>query len=507
MRKDLLYRLKDLLSFLVFMNKILVLFLLLSFSLASLAQSSMRRCTLLPITDSVGGAIGFKVFEEVEADLKKSNWCTYISNSSMISVFSRYRENLAQYLKTKEVINTVAEKLKVGSLVRVAIVNEIRGVEIQMEVHGENGEDIFFSEKTLLKTDDVELIVATVGNWLDMYSKMIPYDAKVNGILGDQITLDVGKGYPIQVGQKFVVKRLLSKKKHPLLKKIVDWQTDTLAEGSVFNISENQALGMIKVYKSDQKLQPGDWVRLEEYKADIITENDLEEKKELSPGTLGIFSVALFGSNSAVNTNTTASSNRWSGNLFGVDLRAEGWITRQYFGSIELMRSLGGLDKSSGDSTKKKLNATHGGFKFAGGYKYLPIGFFYGPQIDLYAGYANNSFGLDTDLDAGLGNSENSISGLLLGFGANIPINREYKFYTKAEFLPFPSFVGDDAIYGDASSVSSMELELGMKYQYTVRMTLDAGFETRSNRARFSSTTKEISYKDNLLKLGASFNF
>ena len=118
-----------------------ILLLVLIFPIHVFAQSSMRRCTLLPITDSVGGAIAFKVFENVENQLKKSNWCTYVSNSGLINMFSRYRENLSQYLKQKEVLKTVAEKLQVGSIIRVALVNEIKGVEIQLEVYGDDGED------------------------------------------------------------------------------------------------------------------------------------------------------------------------------------------------------------------------------------------------------------------------------------------------------------------------------------------------------------------------------
>ncbi len=302
---------------------VLVLFI----SCSAFAQSSMRRCTLLPITDSVGGAIGYKVFEEIENELKRSNWCTYVSNSSMINVFSRYRENLAQYLKTKEVLATVADRLKVGSIIRVGLVNEVKGLEAQLEVYDENGEDIYFSEKTILQSDDIEVISSTAKNWLDTYSKTIPYDATVTGILGDQITLDVGKGYPIQIGQRFVVKRLMTKKKHPLLKKVVDWDSKLLAEGNVFNISDNQALGMIKVYKDDQKLAPGDWVRLEAFRdEDKIVDPEKDEEEKL--GTLGLLSVALFGSSSSVDTSTPTGSNRWSGRLYGVDLRAEHEINK-----------------------------------------------------------------------------------------------------------------------------------------------------------------------------------
>ena len=486
------------------MKYILIISLLIPFS--GFAQSSMRRCTLLPITDSVGGAIGFKVFEQIEEELKKSNWCTYVSNAGLIHIFSRYRENLPQYLKQKEILKTVAEKLQVGSIIRVALVNEIKGVEIQLEVYGEDGEDIYFSEKTQVNSDEIETISQAVSNWLATYSKTIPYDAKINGILGDQITLDVGKGYPIQVGQSFIVKRPVTKKKHPLLKKIVDWETDVLAEGKVFNISDNQALGMVKVYRSEKKLIAGDWVRLEAMKQDELNSQNLEEKKEDEPGTLGIVSVALFGSSSSVDSSTPTGSRRIDGKLFGFDFRGEGWITRQYFAALEVARSIGKLSEVSGNPAKSSTNAQFGMFKLTGGYKYLPLGFFYGPQIDIYGGYANYVFDLDYSAVDGFG--KGNISGILVGVSANIPVNREYRFMVQADFLPFPSFKDSDSIYGNASSVSALDLEVGLKYQYTPRMTLDGSIETLAAKAKFDGTYKEISYHDNIkLKFGASFNY
>ena len=487
------------------MKNIFIVFFFL-FPLISFSQSSMRRCTLLPITDSVGGAIGFKVFEMVEQELKRGNWCTYVSNSNLINIFSRYRDNLPQYLKKREVLATVAEKLKVGSLILINLKHEIDGVDVEMSVFGDNGEDLYFLEKSFILKDQVELIFETVKGWLDIYSKTIPYDAKINGVLGDQITLDVGKGYPIKVGQTFLIKRPTQKKKHPLLKKIVDWEALVLGQGSVYNISDNQALGVVSSYRSDKKIEVGDWIRLEELKEIEISKNKIENlEDESSPGTLGILSMALFGSSSSLDTASSTDSLRMSGNLFGVNLRAEGWITREYFASIELERSLGVLKKSAGDPTKSKTNVNNSMMKFTGGYKYLPVGFFFGPQIDFYTGYVKNSFDLDVSAQDGFG--KNSISGLLLGTAANIPLTREYRIFAKAELIPFPTFSEEDDIYGTASSATSMNLALGLKFQYRPRITLDGIIETLSHKAKFSGTLKEISYKDNRMKLGMSFNF
>src|SRR5690606_38962336 len=144
------------------------------------------------------------------------------------------------------------------------------------------------------------------------------------------------------------------------------------------------------------------------------------------------------------------------------------WITRQYFAALEVERSNGTFKKSDGNPDKSSLNVNNSIYKLTGGYKYLPIGFFYGPQIDIYTGYVNHSFDLDYSPEDGFG--KNSISGIVLGAAANIPINREYRVFAQAEFIPFPSFNDEDDIYGSAKSATAMELEIGMKYHYTPRM-------------------------------------
>lgn len=482
--------------------KTITLFLFALVSFSALSDSSMRRCTLLPVTDSVGGAIGGKVFSSIEAELKRSNWCTYVSNADMVNVFSRYKDNLSQYLKQKEVLRLVGERLRVGSIILVSIKNELNGVDLNLEVYSENGEDIYFSEASALSRDDIELISDTALNWLDIYARSIPYDAKVTGVLGDQLTLDVGKGYPIQVAQEFELKRLINKKKHPLFKKVVDWETRSIAEGTVESISDNQALGQVIRYNSRSRAEVGDWVSLKEKKIETKLPEDVEDE---GPGSLGIFSVALFGTSSSLSTTAPTSSPRMSGNLFGVNLNLEAWITREFFAGLGLERSIGTLTKASGNPSKKSISGNNGSYKLLAGYKYLPIGFFYGPQINFYTGYIRHSYDFDYSQNDGFGKV--AISGIALGLSGNIPLNREYKVFARAEFLPFPSFTDDDGIYESSKSVSSMDLEFGIRYQYTTRITLDGSFETQSRKAKFKENYKEISYRDNRLKFGASFNF
>jgi len=163
------------------------------------------------------------------------------------------------------------------------------------------------------------------------------------------------------------------------------------------------------------------------------------------------------------------------------------------------------MKRTSGTPVKETVNLTNGVFKFTGGYKYLPVGFFFGPQIDIYGGYANLTYDVDYSQQDGFG--QHSFSGLLGGIAANVPINREFRFFTKADILPFPTFTDKDSNYGTAKSVSALELEIGMKYHYTLRMTVDASILAASRKAKFDNNPKEVSYKDNQFKVGMSFNF
>ena len=482
------------------MKYIVLLFIFIASS-NSWSQASMKRCTLLPVTDGVGGAIANPVFIEVEKRIKAGQYCSYVSNADLLHVFSRYRNNLANHLKSPEVIKVVGDKLNVGSLIRINIVNEINGVEVEMEVHGANGTDSYFQEKKSLSSDDVEEIVIQVTRWISEYNKNVPYDALVLGVLGEQVTIDLPKDLNVRPGQEFIVKKLHQKKQHPLLKKIVEWDSEVIAQGVIKSLSDDQALGEINHYRNNGRINSGDWIKVLPYREPKVK---LPEEKRIEPGKLGQLSAAFTLDSLSTKNKTPTSSNSLSGMSAGVDLTAEAWITRMYFAKVNYARSLGSVKRNSGD-VDNRLDINQSQVKVLGGYKFLPLGFFYGPQIDFYGGYA--SFTYDSEDASTHGYSEHRFSGFLVGVLGNIPINNIYRFYAGFEMMGFPNFEDSSDNYGSKKSISSFELDLGVKYQYNPRITFDAGLAISSRKATFSGDYKEIHYRNNKLKLGATFTF
>ncbi|MDA8793470.1 hypothetical protein N9N67_09495 [Bacteriovoracaceae bacterium] len=485
----------------------LLIFFSLTFSTFAQSQKlfSYRNCSLLPITDSVGGALGNKVYESVETYLKRSGWCSYKSHSALLNVFARYRQNLRNHLLDSKVMKLVAEKLGTGTNIRIHLWQEPKGVNVSVEVIGSDGEEIVFSERSFVAEDSPPMLFETIKNWLEVYEASIPYDGLVIGVVGEQVTFDIRRGKKINIGQGFQIKKLIQKRKHPLLKKVVAIETKPIAKGKVFNVDHNQSLGQIKLYQDEVAVRVGDFVTLEKFVPNNVFDDRGRKSLTNTFGKLGVASLTL--DIDSVTANIKKGTKRTiGGNIFGASAKGELWVTRNYFVLGEFSRRTGNLSKSKGDVEADPASSVNTNFKVSGGYKYLPLGFFYGPQIDLYAGYGINNISLEESSEDGF--SDLSFSGFLFGFGGNVPILPQFRAFGRVEIIPFPTVEEEAGIYSNsAGNASSMLIEFGVNFWFNQSLILVGGFEMSSNLAKYSERVTEFNYKENVIKLGVAFNF
>jgi hypothetical protein len=485
--------------------KYLLAITLMVVSLKVSAGQSMRRCMLLPIKDTVGGAVAYKVFEDLEKYLKNGDWCYYQSNSEILDILGNFKKNLDTYLENPEVLKILSEKTKAGSLIKIRIDTKSRGTELQIKVIGENGDDIYFSEKTILKTDDITVIVQTLKNWLALFEKTIPYDARVVGVLGNQFTIDLGKASGIRAGDKLFLERPVRKKRHPLLKEIVDWEKEKIAEGKIFHVAENQSQGKVIIYEGNKRLALEDWINFDQKETKEVvkqeTYNDTSEYEFGKMGRMGLFFHLGTGSATKISTQ----QNKIKGILLGIDILGEIWATRNYWASLEIGRKLGSLKKDEGTLVNNSNSATISKYEVRMGYKYLPMGYFYGPQVDGFIGYGSYSYGLDTQVADGF--TEFGFKGLLMGARGSMPLQKQYRIHMELSFLFNAGFEEDVTIYGPADSASSYGMEFGGSYAYSPNISLLGAYEVTSNKAKFNATSQSLKLKENTFKVGATFTF
>ena len=488
-------------------NLVLILLTFFLFAREGYSAFSQRRCLLLPIKDSVSGSIGFKVFEQVEIYLREGSWCYYEPNSGILDILANYKRNLDTHLQNKEVLRTIAEKSHAGSLIRIELTNVLKGMDVRVKIIGENGEDVYFKEETRLNTDDPVVVSQTVRNWLDIYEKSIPYDGKIIGVLGDQFTVDIGRGYGAFAQNKVQIVRPIKKKRHPLLNEIVDWETQIIGAGKLFHVSNSQSQGNMTQYENRKKTRVDDWVILrKDNSASIKKSNDryydeINENSFGKHGTLGLYATIGTGSNTIINSSTK----KIGGLLFGIDLQAEVWGTREWWGAIELGRRFATYSQKEGSLASESNVLSGSKFKFKAGYKYLPLGFFYGPQVDGYLGYATYGYGFDTSLLDNISGVD--FSGMLFGVKGTLPIHKLIKIFLTLDFILNPTFEEDVTIFGEADSTSNYHMELGGTYVYSQNMTYELSLGYTTSNANFRTNARSVSLKETEVKIGAVFTF
>ncbi len=477
------------------MKKYLVICILF-LSFVATATESMRHCMLLPIVDGLDNRAGFKVFEEIENYIKEGSWCTYKSNSELINILSQYSKNLESHLSNKDVLKVIADKTKAGSLIRVTLAMQVGLTDVRVEIFGENGEDRYFKEQAQLKSNDISLISQTIKNWLELYEKTIPYEGRIKGVLGDQFTIDIGKKSHVYNGSEIVIERPTSKRQHPLLREIVDYQTEKIAEAKVFDVSDNQAQAKIVNYEGQKKLRLEDWVKVKmSEKRKAVEQLNYSEKEKEEFGKLGTVGLFVDLGSSSINQTSTVEKN-YTGVMYGVDLEGELWATRNLWFGVDYAKKFGSYDTTSTINSQSRIKI---------GYKYLPMGFFYGPQVDIYGGYASYDYEMNTNLTDHL--TDFTFSGLLLGTKGSIPIWESTRLYLVFDFLLSSAYKEKVLIWGADDSSSNYRLEFGGQYILEPNITLSGGLSILSNKANFSGTTKEEQFKDVSAKVGTIFTF
>ncbi len=464
---------------------------------------TMRKCVLLPISDELDNSIGFKVFEKVEKHLRESNWCYYRPNSEIINILNNYRKNLSTHLQNAEIIAVIAEKTSAGSLIKIQIRPAQNGSVIQITIIGQNGSDVYFNESTTIKELDVELMAQTIFNWLNEYQKTIPYDGIVTSVLGMQVAIDAGTDNGLSEGTEFKIVKPIRKRAHPLLKEIVDWETEVVGRGTIFHANNSQSQGKIKELNKQSSVGVSDWIVKINSTVKETAISKIDESNKF--GKLGEASIGLsLNDVSTTLTDTTGASSEIGGLGAGVGVGVETWITRVFWSSLYIDKAFASLKKKEGTFQNSSYSVGPSTLKLKFGYKYLPLGFFYGPQLDIGLGYGNYSFSHDNNTTDGL--TKFSYKGVLFTARGTIPIKNVIRAGIGLDVLVSPTYAEEVNIYGEAESTSSYDLSFFGRYNYAPAMTLDAELNIQSSTAQFQNNV-EVSNKRTSLKFGTTFSF
>jgi hypothetical protein len=462
---------------------------LILFSSSLVAKHDLRKCLILPVTGDSDLEFSNQVYEQTENYLKDVKWCRYKLNSDVFNILNKYQDKLDEYLEKKEVLSLVAEKTHTGALVRIRVIPQAGGVNVNLRVMGENGEDIYLQENRDFQTKDISAVAEAITGWLETYSKRIPFDAQITSVNQKKFQADMGENIDFDKDTLVKIVRFRGKNIHPLTKEVVGWETDDLGKGKIEEVEEESSSGLIE---SDQNIVPGDWLK----NLGPVKEKETEEKK----GTpkYGFVSLALDLGYADQTTQSYYYYNEYDGVMFGGYLKGEVWFLENLWTSLELDGKVGELTSENYPTYDFEVR---GFFKLKGGYRFLTSDSFFGPQIDLYFGYGIYSY---LPEEPYLGGPVDAIfQGLILGLRGNIPIGEKFRLSLEGEVF-FASgetekYRGDDA--------PGYSLFLTGNYFFNPKISADLSLGHYNNTFENIVPGQNVVYKDTSVRLGASLYF
>ena len=163
-----------------------------------------------------------------------------------------------------------------------------------------------------------------------------------------------------------------------------------------------------------------------------------------------------------VTTELTYEGYRIAGPIGGISFAGELWATQNLLLGLDVEKNLGAYIRDSQSGGISSFSFEQNIIRFKTGYRFLPMGLFFGPQVDVYTGYGYYHYHLNLVPLEGFGHHK--ITGLLLGLKGSLPFQRSLRGFGRVELLPLARYSETVKVFGsDIKSVSGYQVELGFK--------------------------------------------
>lgn len=365
---------------------------------------------------------------------------------------------------------------------------------------GLNGKLTFFAGKSGLPLiqedlrDYPKFEISEVERQLeDMYTKIksqLPYRGLILSRRGQEVTINIGHKNGLKKGDELTIIQLLQVNRHPKLKILVSSEKEIMGRVKVFKIDNNLSFAHIiferepGVIKVSSKVLPIEFVQYNEpiISADGKLIPGLENRKDRDlsygdsprewlpqePPQYGRIALLAGLGAYSLSSNLSASGSIEGSTPLAPQIAAKGevWISSEWAILFGLRQSIFSVANPLAGSNPKTLNISLASYQVLGGYNFLMSDDFFGPKIQLSAGYS--TYNSHTDLSTPSTFTNMDYGGLLVGLAGQFPLSVEIPMDLGAQFTMFLS-PGMSESPNTSSSAKSTINQFGFFGVYNLR--------------------------------------
>jgi hypothetical protein len=459
--------------------------------------------TVLPIITNVDESTSEKIYDGLVEAVNSESWFQFKTHAEYFKLIKNQGPKLKETLYNPEVIKVTAEKLLVGSLIRLEVEEKLMGYEVAMDILSPSGATIYRRERTF-NQKNLKLLNNILKFWLHGFTEQTPFDATVIEVNGDSLFIDFpGKIDELFPNRQFVVERNALVLNDKTMK--LESRMEEIAYGVVTKIEERHFIGKVLENKGNNKARANDLIVFKVFDEAIAAKNpdykyrrhDIGDYRQTGKLTLLATSTRVKGDQS---------TGTFYGFLGGLDLYlpssliAYGEISKKV-GSVSGTNNSGGK-KSTGSGTS--LNDSS--YKALVGTSFQPKFTKYISYLDLLAGWTKDQYFISGLGLVGVGDV--SFSGPTAALRMEHPVYKNLAFSTYFEYNYKPEFQEEQKVLGKAKRSSGYLAQIGLRYQFLQSgYSLETFFRHKSNTAEIKNSNTKLDISNNQILVGVSKYF
>lgn len=405
---------------------------------------TIKSITALPVFDNLSGIYAKPLSAHLNSLLENDRQWKLITTTADEKITPENLEDDANQVKA------LLRKSASDAIITTRIAKGPKGISIKMNLFA-GQEGLLLAQSTLADFSGFEL--ADLKTQLtEVYTNLkhkLPYDGTILSRKGLLVTIDIGANQGLRDDQQLNVIQIGKIGRHPKFKFLVSSEKEILGKIHLTKVEENLSFGTIESERDEGVVVPGQKLLVINYVnypvipatkdgkviADLNQRQDSsvafgqqahEWVPEVTPtyGKVGVLfglglyqisnNLSLGGGVSATNTLTPS-----------IRLNGEMWITPNWFGEFILREYIFSVNNPYSGSSPNKLNVSTNQYSLLAGYNFLVADQFFGPKLQLLAGYSKMSSVIDQSTPVAFTNA--SYGGLELGVGGSFPLALESK--------------------------------------------------------------------------------
>lgn len=312
----------------------------------------------------------------------------------------------------------------------------------------------------------------------------LPYDGLVLSRHQNRVTVNLGRADGLTVGQTLTAIQVINANRHPKFGFIVSAEKEILGKIKVMKVDEGLSFGAVisererGVIKRMAKISGLDSVEYpepadlgaaagsegptERADANVSFGKGAKEWLPVRPPAFGRVSLKLGLGQFNNNVNVTSVGNlEAKTSVFpALALHGEIWLTPNWQVNADILQGVLSASNPRSGSKPSELNQSMGRYSLSFGYNFLLRDDFFGPKLQVNAGFMNYKLYVDDSQPTALTTA--TYSGFVLGIGGSLPVSERKDWFVggHANLVFFPTLAETPVSSGASSSNSINDFSL-----------------------------------------------